>query len=132
MRGAHPPSFRWKRPRIVRRTRLQVNVARGGKLSRQWKTSLAVLTEPSFSSQRELASQKRIAAALLQAAANQSRGKRLGCGFLVNVNLNACGNIAEHLDGDGILAERLDGVAEVHLALVDLKALRSKPFGNVR
>src|SRR5882724_5453363 len=55
-----------------------------------------------------------------------------GLRFLADVDVYAGGDLTEHLDGDRVVAESLDGFGELDLALVNLEALGCEAFGDVR
>src|SRR5208337_213663 len=51
--------------------------------------------------------------------------------FLFDVHFDFGGDVAEHLDGHREFAQRLDRVFQLHLALINAKALRLQPVGNI-
>src|SRR5579885_652272 len=52
--------------------------------------------------------------------------------FFADVDADLGGDVPEHLDGGGIVAEGLDGVAQLHLALIHVETLSGESFGDVR
>src|SRR5208283_770164 len=51
--------------------------------------------------------------------------------FFFHENLDLGGDVAEHLDGHREFAERLDRIFQLHLALINAKALRLQRVGNI-
>ena len=55
-----------------------------------------------------------------------------GLGFFFDGDFDFGGDVAEDLDGDREFAEGLDGIGELHLALVHLKALAPRGLRRCR
>src|SRR6266852_5852200 len=65
------------------------------------------------------------------ATATRRRSARRRLRFFFDLGFYFGGYVAEDFYGDGIFAEGFDGFAELHLALVDLEALRGEGLGDV-
>src|SRR5580704_397224 len=52
--------------------------------------------------------------------------------FFFDCYLDLRGDVAEHLDGHGSFTNRLERLAQLHLALIDLEALRRQRVRNIR